>query len=105
MERLWLRMAEIYGHKWVSSYGDKPNETWAKALANFSYGQIAIGLDKMLAKNIEWPPTLTEFISHCKPESVNPAHKTFRLPKLENRSPQVAEESLGKLKNIMGGKE
>ena len=30
-------MAEIYGHRWTSSYGDSPDEagggTWAKGLA------------------------------------------------------------------------
>ena len=102
MAKLWLRMAEIYGHRWTSSYGDKPNETWAKALGRFSFEQIRMGLNKMLEKNIEWPPTLTEFIAHCKPEVRDPAHVTYQLPKLRNNSKEVADQNINKLKEIMG---
>ena len=80
MDRLWLRMAEIYGHRWVSSYGAKPNDTWSTALGAFEFDQIKTGLNVMLEKNIEWPPTLTEFISYCKDVKRDPIHQEYQLP-------------------------
>lgn len=66
---LWVRMAEIYGHKWTSAYGDNPNEgaaqTWAKGLAGLRSQQLADGLKACLASADPWPPTLPEFRSMC----------------------------------------
>lgn len=66
MRTLWVRMAEIYGHRWTSSYGAEANPegaagTWAKGLAGVSAGQIAEGLRACLASAEPWPPTLPEF--------------------------------------------
>ena len=47
MRTLWVRMAEIYGHRWTSSYGDSESgaaRTWAKGLAGVSPAQLAAGL-------------------------------------------------------------
>ena len=44
MRTLWVRMAEIYGHRWTSSYGDSESgaaRTWAKGLAGVSPAQLA----------------------------------------------------------------
>ena len=95
MDRLWLRMTEIYGHKWTSAYGDKPLTIWANALGRFDNNQLKTGLEKMLENNIEWPPTLTEFMALCKPERIEPCHKTARLPKLpERKTISVGEKYL-----------
>ncbi len=69
MRRLWQRMAEIYGHRWTSAYGDdagaSAGQTWAKGLAGLSVAQIAAGLDAALASADDWPPTLPAFRSMC----------------------------------------
>lgn len=69
MRRLWLRMAEIYGHKWTSAYGDNPDEgaakTWAKGLGDLSTKQIAAGVERLLTSADEWPPALPRFRAIC----------------------------------------
>jgi hypothetical protein len=69
MRTLWLRMTEIYGHRWTSAYGDDcaqgAGETWAKGLAGISAKQLAHGLSTALASADPWPPTLPAFRSMC----------------------------------------
>ena len=73
-------MTEIYGHRFVSSYGSKPNDTWIAALGEIPASELKTGLDTMLKECLQWPPTLTEFISYCKPPRVDPMHREFQLP-------------------------
>lgn len=69
MRRLWQRMAEIYGHRWTSAYGDdagaSAGQTWAKGLAGVRPEQIATGLESALVSAEPWPPTLPEFRAMC----------------------------------------
>ena len=62
-------MAEIYGHRWVSSYGDDPSgstgQTWAKGLAGLTGQQLAAGIAACIASAMDWPPTLPEFRRMC----------------------------------------
>ena len=66
---LWLRMADIYGPRWTSAYGDDPDgtagETWAKGLAGVTPQQLATGLTASIASADPWPPTLPEFRARC----------------------------------------
>lgn len=69
IRRLWQRMAEIYGHRWTSAYGDdagaSPGQTWAKGLAGLSPEQIGHGVTAALASADPWPPSLPEFRRLC----------------------------------------
>lgn len=69
MQQLWLRMAEIYGHRWSSSYGDDPAgsaaQTWAKGMAGLTPQQVADGIGSSIACADPWPPTLPEFRLRC----------------------------------------
>lgn len=69
LRTLWLRMAEIYGHRWTTSYGDDPERgaggTWAKGLAGVTPAQLASGLAACIASADPWPPTLPEFRARC----------------------------------------
>ena len=65
LETLWARMAEIYGHRWSSSYGAEPCDTWAKGLAGLSRQQIADGLKACLRSTDPWPPSLPQFRALC----------------------------------------
>jgi hypothetical protein len=68
IRRLWIRMAEIFGHKWTSQYGEDAatgaGDTWARGLAGLSTRQIATGLDRLIAAE-DWPPSLPEFRRLC----------------------------------------
>jgi len=69
MRRIWQRMAEVYGHRWTSAYGDDAGTgagvTWAKGLAGVSLEQIADGINAALVSADGWPPTLPEFRAQC----------------------------------------
>ena len=69
MRRLWIRMAEIYGHRWTSAYGDdaggSAGQTWAKGLAGLTPRQIGHGLDVAIASPDDWPPSLPAFRAMC----------------------------------------
>lgn len=66
---LWLRMGEIYGHRWSSAYGESAElgagATWGKGLADCSPRQIANGLSAALVSADPWPPTLPQFRAMC----------------------------------------
>lgn len=75
MTRLWLRMSEIFGHKWVSQYGPDPLDTWAKRLGGMSQQEIAIGVNACANSNLQWPPSLPDFCGMCQPDAAS-----FGLP-------------------------
>lgn len=64
---LCVRMSELYGHKWVSQYGETLPDTWARGLADLSGADIGTGLIQCLKLGHEWPPSLPEFRALCKP--------------------------------------
>lgn len=75
MDRLWIRMTEIFGHKWVSQYGDEPLDTWAKRLVSLTPDQIAVGVNACANSNLQWPPSLPDFCGMCQPDAAS-----FGLP-------------------------
>lgn len=69
IDRLWLRMAEIYGHRWTSAHGSDAakgsGETWAKGLAGLDRSDVARGVEACISGALSWPPTLPEFRELC----------------------------------------
>lgn len=83
MRTVWVRMAEIYGTRFTSQYGDSEGSTahtWAKGLAGLSKAQLAAGLEACLIAADPWPPTLPEFRARCF------AIPTFAAVKLDLRT-------------------
>lgn len=65
--RLWQRMAAIYGHKWVSSYGaDDADDTWLRGLGGITPNEVAGALSACVERGDPWPPTLPEFRALCR---------------------------------------
>ena len=80
IDLIWLRMTEIYGHKWTSSYGEADSDgTWAKCLADLGYEDLKRGFKACMTNGEPWPPSLPEFRAMCKP-----AHReneaAYRIP-------------------------
>jgi len=80
MVRLWQRMGEIYGHKWVSGYGEvlvstgdlsQTAETWLIGLSGVTGEQFASGLEVCVTSGAAWPPTLPEFREMCLGKQIN----------------------------------
>lgn len=65
-EKIWARMAEIYGHKWASHYGSEPSQAWAAGLSELTGEQLAAGFRWCIAgRSDPWPPSLPEFRHAC----------------------------------------
>lgn len=68
-ERLFQRLENFYGAKWVDSLGgisrERVKQAWAEELAEYSGIEIKRGLDA--CKSRQWPPTLPEFLMACRP--------------------------------------
>lgn len=111
--RFWTRMAEIYGHKWMSQFGecadDRGNltsaaQTWSQGLATIPLEAISTGFSALVEKGNEWPPSLPEFLALCQPEKPLAAYHriTKALPPPEVDE-QIARESLAKIRKILSG--
>lgn len=76
MRRLWRRMADVYGQRWASGYGDVTGpafETWGRALADVAPEQVGRGIAACLDRPDPWPPSLPEFRALCRPRAEVPA--------------------------------
>ncbi len=67
MAKLWERMIEMYGHKFTSSYGEVPSETWSRALSGATSHDLAEGVKACFKREDSWPPSLPEFVEMCRP--------------------------------------
>ena len=90
IETFWLRMTEIYGHKWVSSYGESDLDgTWAKCLADLSGEELKQGFRTCMTNGEPWPPSLPQFRAYCKPpQRENEAMYRSAGPMLEHKLSQ-----------------
>lgn len=88
-------MADIYGHRWTSQYGDTDERnTWARALADLSADQLAVGLrrcveigaDRAQTQREDWPPTAGEFRGYClgdrRPRYIGSPYRQLEKPAL-----------------------
>lgn len=92
IDRLWERMAKIYGHKWVSSYGEADDGSWLTGLHDVAVEQIAVGLEKCRVSSDPWPPTLPQFRALCRPEKTPAYHRDYiALPKPMADKEKVAD--------------
>ncbi|MFV0535195.1 MAG: hypothetical protein ACK5MR_16320 [Cumulibacter sp.] len=84
--RLWDRMTEIYGHKWVSSYGEEPNAAWCGIIDGLEAEQIKRGLTALLESDDPWPPTAIRFRQLCLGQGSNSwerqCHRIFEPERL-----------------------
>lgn len=68
MDRLWQRMAEIYGSGFVNQFGDlggEGYETWLRGLSDLAPERIRFGIEKAVKSNSPYPPNLATFRSYC----------------------------------------
>lgn len=67
MDRLWLLMTEMYGHKWTSVHGESDvSGTWSKVLGGITGQQIASAMQSCAMNNDPWPPSAPEFRAMCE---------------------------------------
>lgn len=105
IDRLWMRMTNIFGHKWTSSFGAEPSETWLAGLIDMSEDEVRTGLLACLNWPEEWPPTLPQFRALCRPrrEAAHQVHVRELPPPPEVREQRKASaaEALAGLREGM----
>lgn len=80
MQQIWVRMTEIYGHKWCSQYGSEPLPTWAAALSDLTAAQLANGFRWCATGRADpWPPSLPEFRHACLQTDMVPEAHAYVL--------------------------
>lgn len=69
MDKLWIKMTEMYGHRWTANFGvlADPNHSWASVLKGLNGTQIANGLNALVEKpdEYDWPPPANVFRAMC----------------------------------------
>lgn len=84
IDRVWLRMTGLYGHKWTSNYGTSDADgTWAKGLADMSSEDLKRGFFACLVSEDDWPPSLPGFRKLCKPKRENAAMYRYSPMQIE----------------------
>jgi len=97
---IWARMADLFGHRWTSAYGEDPyqdgaGDTWARALAGLTPEEIGAGLRKVSTRCGEWPPTAPEFRGLCEPTAEDlglPDEEAAFTEAARNANPSVPSE-------------
>ncbi len=100
IQLLWERMAKIYGHKWVSSFGATDDGTWLLGLRDVAPEQIGVGLECCRTRMDAWPPTLPEFRALCKSARA-PYHRPLRCPPKPLANPEIVSRELNKMKQLL----
>lgn len=71
---IWQKLSQRYGHQWVSSYGETPNDEWLRSIEQLGAEAVKRGFFRVVNsdKFTNWPPTLPQFEQACKlsPEDV-----------------------------------
>jgi hypothetical protein len=75
-------MAKIFGHRWVSSYGEMDDGSWLAGLHDVTVEQVKVGLERLRVSEEPWPPTLPQFRAMCLPPIVPPYHVPYKSQKL-----------------------
>lgn len=71
VDRLWLRMTEMFGVRWTKQYGERDSDGfWARGLADMQPEELKAGLAAVLDSGAIWPPSLPEFRKLCRPGKV-----------------------------------
>jgi hypothetical protein len=76
MERLWTRLAGLFGNSFTRQYGEQPSEEWTAALAGFTGDDLARGLKAVIKLGDTFPPNAVQF-RNLSIEFHAPAHRPF----------------------------
>ena len=80
MERLWVRLGELYGSKWerdAGAIGGPAFQVWVREFDGVPAERIATGLRILREELPEWPPTLAEFMRMCSGRSRDGSVQTY----------------------------
>lgn len=65
--RLWARMSEVFGNRWLTTYGDRPGSMWVEACDKLGAQRLSEGVQALIASGVDHPPSLPRFVALCAP--------------------------------------
>jgi hypothetical protein len=93
IEALFAKFSAFYGaqfaQKWAGSNLDQVKTEWADALGRFEGLTLKAAVEHC-RDNVQFPPSLPEFVTICKSQRVRPEHQLF-LPHNFTKSDKGAE--------------
>lgn len=63
--KIWHSLGEIFGVRWVNSYGDKPGKIWCQLFDSLTDAQIHQGIAHFANEDREHPPGTGNFKAVC----------------------------------------
>lgn len=73
--KFWRSMTDMYGARWLETYGDEPSLLWANQIELLTDEQVKRALRSLLKAASPHPPSLPEFLGYAKNEPVRDTHK------------------------------
>jgi hypothetical protein len=90
IQQLWIKLTQMYGHRWTSAYGDHDVEgIWLRVLQDLNPRQLAAGLDALVRNGEAWPPTAPEFRALCESASL----RAYGLPEPDQAFNEVVHNA------------
>lgn len=99
--KFWQRMLELYGVKWVNSYGDRPTEMWINFIDSLENYQITWAIKSLMNTGDSFVPTMPQVAALAKS-----AHKPINLNQAalaadsKEYTPEQCEANRKKLKRV-----
>ncbi len=106
IDKFWRRMTEIYGHKWVSSYGAEPTKPWVDMVTRMDNEKIAYGLSEIIRAGDSWPPSLVEFNKFCcgfhsRLKEITHTKSLDQVLEIRADTREVMSESMSKIRAVL----
>ena len=77
LDRFWKAMIQMFGTRWVTSYGQTPSELWTLGIETLTAKELKCAYRALLADASAHPPTLPEFLAFARQDS---GKKPSRFP-------------------------
>ena len=106
MERLWLKLYEIYENKAkvLGEINGDVFEAWASYLGKVSPDQIKYGLEMCMQREDEWPPAIQAFYQMCLSRPDESLHKEYKRLPVIKATPESCKEARAKALKAAGVK-
>lgn len=72
--RVWKRLHEMYGDRFLREFGAEPNDTWVATIARISDQEIIASLKALAQTGSPHPCSLPEFVKASRPETGSPRY-------------------------------
>lgn len=104
MNRVWVRMTEIYSYEWTNRYGHKPSRGWFDVIKTLTLNEVRFGFEELIKSNkyADRPPSPIAFRELCKPQHncIAPPSKEFFTKKIDQVDQPMSSETRENLNNF-----